>query len=55
MQTQGGNAQKKVCIKSDQLSLSFKMFRVKTNHENIEEAKDYVVARLNSYLENNNG
>ena len=55
MQTQGTNNQKKVCIKSDQLSLSFKMFRVKTNAENIDQAKDVVVGRLNSYLENNNG
>ncbi len=52
---QGPNIQKKICIKSDQLQLSFKMFRIKTNAVDIQQAKDVAVARLNSYLENNNG
>lgn len=45
----------KVSIKSPQISNSFRMFRVQAQQHNVNEVKDYIMDKMNNYLEKNDG
>lgn len=47
---------KKIAIHSPTLQNSFRLFRVKVSPtENIQEIKDVIMDRMNTYLEENDG
>ena len=53
-----GMLEKNLKIKSDQLKLCFRLFRVKArknDSRDINDVKDYVIARMNPYLETHDG
>lgn len=47
---------KKVTLKAANLQNCFRLFRVKVNEENnIQEIKDLIMDKMNTYLEENDG
>ena len=46
---------KKLQIKSPKVSLSFKMFRVRANQENVDAMKEQILNNMNNWLQNNDG
>jgi len=46
---------KKITLKSANLQNNFLLFRVKVPSEKVQELKDFIMERMNEYLEENDG
>ena len=46
---------KKITLKTSNLQNNFRLFRVRVPPEKIQEMKDFIMERMNEYLEENDG